>query len=163
MKRVFVTRFVYPEAIRILEPVAEVDFHNNAEALPPEELWERIAAVDAIVCQLTDRIDDTLFDAAPQLKMVANVAVGYDNIDVEAATRRSIQVTNTPGVLTETTADFTWALLMATARRIVEADTFLRQGRWKRWQVDLLCGHDVHGRTLGIVGMGRIGQVVCRF
>src|SRR6266481_2416031 len=107
-------------------------------------------------------IDDEVLAAAPTLKVVANVAVGYNNIDVAAAKRRGVIVTNTPDVLTETTADFAWALLMAAARRVVEADHFARSGQWQRWQWHLLWGADVYGKTLGVVGFGRIGRAVAR-
>jgi glyoxylate reductase len=117
---------------------------------------------DGAVSQLTDHFTAEVINALPKLRVIANVAVGFDNIDLEAATKRNVIVTNTPGVLTETTADFAFALLMAAARRIAEADRFLRAGRWREWNVDLLCGHDVYGSTLGLIGMGRIGQSVAR-
>jgi glyoxylate reductase len=115
-----------------------------------------------IVSLLTDRMDEELFARARSLRVVSNVAVGYDNVDVEAATRRGIVVTNTPGVLTEATADFAWALLMAAARRIPEADRYARSGQWTSWQPTLLLGMDVHGQTIGLVGLGRIGTAVAR-
>ena len=155
-----ITRHVYPEAAELLSRHCQVDYHDSQEGLSPEDLQARVAAVKGMVCQLTDSISAAVIAAAPELRVIANVAVGYDNIDVAVATERGILITNTPGVLTETTADFTWALMMASARRVVEADRFLREGHWKQWQIDLLCGHDVHGRTLGIVGFGRIGQAV---
>ncbi len=160
--RVFVTRPVYKAALDRLRATADVDAGTEKEGLSPKALALRIRDADALVCQLTDPIPAALLDAAPRLRVVANVAVGYDNIDVAAATRLGILVTNTPGVLTESTADFTFALLLATARRVVEADAFVRADRWRRWEIDLLCGVDVHGKTLGIVGMGRIGQAVAR-
>ena len=160
--RVLVTRHVYPAAIDVLRAHAEVDYRDRADGAEPEELAERLREADAMVCQLTDPIPAALLDRAQRLRIVANIAVGYDNIDVAAATARGILVTNTPGVLTESTADFTFALLLATARRVVEADRFVRDDRWRAWQIDLLCGTDVHGKTLGIVGMGRIGQAVAR-
>jgi len=115
-----------------------------------------------LVCLLTDTIDEEILNAAPSLKVVSNVAVGYNNIDVAACTRRGVVVTNTPGVLTETTADFTWALLLAVARRVVEGDRYVRSGQFKEWQLLFLLGTDVHGKTLGILGFGRIGQAVAR-
>ena len=122
-----------------------------------------MAGVDGLLTLLTDRVDDELLDAAgPRLRVVSNFAVGYDNIDVAACTRRGIPVGNTPGVLTETTADLAWALLMAAARRVVEGDRYVRDGRWRTWGPMLLLGNDVHGATLGIVGFGRIGQAVAR-
>ena len=155
-----ITRHVFREAAELLTRHCQVDYHDSEQGLSPEELQTRVAAAKGMVCQLTDCISAAVIAAAPELSVIANVAVGYDNIDLAAATERGILVTNTPGVLTETTADFTWALVMASARRVVEADRFLREGHWKQWQIDLLCGHDVHGRTLGIVGFGRIGQAV---
>ena len=121
-----------------------------------------LAEADGLVCLLTDTIDEPLLADATRLRIVANVAVGYDNIDVAAASRRRIVVTNTPGVLTETTADFTWALLLATARRVAEADAFTRAGKFTEWGLMLLLGGDVHGKTLGILGLGRIGRAVTR-
>ena len=111
---------------------------------------------------LNDSIDKDIMDAAPALRVISNYAAGYNNIDLQAATRRKIIVTNTPGVLTETTADLTWALILALARRIPEAEQFLRSGKWSGWAPTQLLGSDVYGKTLGIVGMGRIGQVVAR-
>lgn len=160
--RVFVTRPVYPAALERLRAHADVDAADDRAGLAPDALLARAREADALVCQLTDPIPARLLEAAPRLRVVANVAVGYDNIDVPTATRLGILVTNTPGVLTESTADFTFALLLATARRVVEADAFVRAERWQRWEVDLLCGVDVHGKTLGIIGMGRIGQAVAR-
>ncbi|HEX4642807.1 MAG TPA: D-glycerate dehydrogenase, partial [Candidatus Acidoferrales bacterium] len=128
-----------------------------------EEFLKRVAGKDALVCLLTEKIDRETLDAAgPNLKIVANVAVGYDNIDVPACTARKVAVTNTPGVLDETTADFTWTLLMAVARRLIEADHLARSGTWTRWNLDQLCGTDVWGKTLGIIGLGRIGRAVAR-
>jgi len=122
----------------------------------------RLKGKEGLICQITDTIDDEVLAAAPDLKVVSNIAVGYNNIDVTAARRRNIVVTNTPDVLTETTADFAWALLMAAARRVVEADAYTRSGQWRRWQWDLLWGLDVYGKTLGVLGFGRIGRAVAR-
>lgn len=127
-----------------------------------QELMQRLADKEGVICLLTDSIDAQVIDASPKLKVIANVAVGYDNIDVKAATRKGILVTNTPGVLTETTADLAWALLMATARRLVEADRYLRAGKWREWGLSLMLGGDIYGKTLGIVGLGRIGKAVAR-
>lgn len=160
--RVLVTRRVYPAALEILRPLADVEYVDDPAGEPTERLAERLRDKVAMVCQLTDPVPATLLDRAPHLAIVANVAVGHDNIDVAAATARGILVTNTPGVLTESTADFTFALLLATARRVVEADRFVRDGRWQRWEIDLLSGVDVHGKTLGVVGYGRIGRAVAR-
>lgn len=161
--RVFVTRHVYPAAIAILhEENCIVDYQDSHDVLDEERLVKRLQHADGVVCQLTDRLAANVIAAAPKLRVISNVAVGYDNVDVKAATARQIVVTNTPGVLTEATADLTFALLLATARRLPEAERFLRDGQWKRWDVDLLCGSDVHGRTIGIVGLGRIGRAVAR-
>ena len=156
------TRYVYPEALAILEPHADVDYHDSRDGLDSAALRARVTGVDAIVSQLTDPITPEIMDAAPRLKVIANVAVGFDNVDVGAAMERGVLVTNTPGILTEATADFTWALMLAAARRVPEADRFVRDGRWRQWEIDLLCGQDVHGKTLGIVGPGRIGRAVAR-
>ena len=115
-----------------------------------------------MICLLTERIDDELLDAAPKLRIVANVAVGYDNVDLAACTRRKIAVTNTPGVLDETTADFAWTLMMAVARRLIEGDALARSGDWRSWNLDQFCGTDIWGKTLGIIGLGRIGRAVAR-
>ncbi len=129
---------------------------------PPDELLSRAAAARGLLCLLTDTVDARLMDAAPELRVISNLAVGHDNIDVTAATERGIAVTNTPGVLTEATADFTFALLMAAARRILEGDRAVRRGEWLTWEPEFLLGHDVHGSVLGIIGMGRIGEAVAR-
>jgi len=159
---VFVTRHVFPEAIEMLRPHVRLDYHDAKDGLGAELLCRRIRGKQALLCQLTDAITADVIHAGDRLQIIANVAVGYDNVDVDAATARKILVTNTPGVLTESTADLTFALLMAVARRVPEAERFLRAKRWRQWEVDLLCGEDIHGRTLGIVGMGRIGQAVAR-
>jgi glyoxylate reductase len=160
--RVLVTRKVYPAALAILQEDCVVDYHDAYEVLPPERLHKKLQHAHGVVCQLTDRLDAAALAAAPHLRAIAQIAVGYDNIDVAAATARRIAVTNTPGVLTEATADLTFALLLATARRLPAAERFLQRGEWQRWDIDLWCGADVHGRTLGLVGFGRIGQAVAR-
>ena len=147
----------------MIRAAADVALWPEADVPPPREvLLEQVGAVDGLLCLLTDRIDAELIAAAPRLRVISNLAVGYDNIDVAAATARGILVCNTPGVLTETTADLAWALIMAAARRVVEADRYLRAGRWRSWSPQLMLGQDIHGAVLGIVGMGRIGQVVAR-
>ena len=156
------TKHVYPEGIAILERIGDIDYHDSSSGLSPERLRAAVAGKEAMVCQLTDRIDAALMDAGSNLRIIANVAVGFDNIDVPAATERGIIVTNTPGVLTDTTADFAFALLMAAACRIPEADRFLRAGRWRQWEIDLMSGRDVSGGTLGILGLGRIGLGVAQ-
>ena len=160
--KILITKHIYPEAVEYLRQRLEVEYHDSGEGYPPEQLLERLADKQGVVSQLTDRFPAALLDQLPGLRVISNVAVGYDNIDVPAATARGILVTNTPEVLTETTADFAFTLLLATARRVVEGDAFLRSGQWNQWAIDLLCGQDAHGRTLGIVGIGRIGQAVAR-
>ncbi|MDR5683617.1 MAG: glyoxylate reductase [Armatimonadota bacterium] len=159
----YVCRPLPGRALEILAEHCEVRMWERPEEPPPRDvLLAEAEAAHGIVSLLTDRMDEEVFARAPRLRVVSNVAVGYDNVDVPAATRRGIVVTNTPGVLTETTADFAWALLMAAARRVPEADRYVRSGRWTSWQPTLLLGHDVHGRTLGLVGLGRIGSAVAR-
>lgn len=160
--RVLVTRHVYPAAIAMLQEHCIVDYHDSHDVLDRDRLVRKLQHAQGLVCQLTDAITAEVIAACPSLKVIANIAVGHDNIDVAAATARGIVVTNTPGVLTEATADLTFALLLAVARRLPEAERYLRDGRWQRWDVDLLCGSDVYGRTLGLVGLGRIGQAVAR-
>lgn len=129
---------------------------------PPEAVVEQVREVEGVLCLLTDRIDGEVIAAGKRLRVISNCAVGYDNIDVAAATRRGILVCNTPGVLTETTADLAWALLMAAARRIAESDRYVRAGKWRSWSPQLMLGQDVGGATLGVIGLGRIGQAVAR-
>jgi glyoxylate reductase len=160
--RVFVTRRLPGDAVARLALDADVDQWTDELPPPYDELVRRAAHADAIICLLTDRIDAALLDAAPSLRAIANVAVGYDNIDVAAATAGRIPVGNTPGVLTETTADLAFALILACARRIVEAERFVRDDRWRTWDPGLLLGYDVHDATIGIVGYGKIGQAVAR-
>ncbi|MFO1031996.1 MAG: D-glycerate dehydrogenase [Planctomycetota bacterium] len=160
--RVLVTRHVYPAAVAILQEHCIVDYQDTYEVMDAARLAKRLQHADGVVCQLTDPLTQEVLAQAPKLKVVSQIAVGTDNIDVAAAQARGIVVTHTPGVLTEATADLTWALLLATARRLPTAERFLRSGEWRRWDVDLLCGSDVHGRTLGLVGFGRIGQAVAK-
>lgn len=161
--RVYVTRPVPGNAIPMLEAVARVEVYPGEAPVPRAALLEAVRGADALLSLLTERVDAELLDAAgPQLRIVANMAVGYDNIDLAAATTRCVPVTNTPGVLTETTADLAFALLMAAARRFSDSERFLRAGEWKYWSPTLLLGTDIHGKTLGIFGMGRIGQAVAR-
>jgi len=141
---------------------AEVDFHDVDAPLPRAELLRRLQGRQGLICVITDTVDENLLAACPELKVASNIAVGFNNIDVAAATRRGVAITNTPDVLTETTADFAWALLMATARRVVEADRYVREGRFTQWENMLLHGGDIHDKTLGIVGFGRIGRAVAR-
>ncbi|HLJ65802.1 MAG TPA: D-glycerate dehydrogenase [Chloroflexota bacterium] len=160
-RNVYVTRVIPQPGIDLLRDNASVEVNESDQPLTADQLREKASLQDALVTLLTDRIDRAVLEAGRgTLKIVANVAVGYDNIDVPAATECGVMVTNTPGVLTETTADFAWALLMATARRIPEGDRFLRAGRYHGWGIMMLLGQDVYERTLGIVGFGRIGQAV---
>lgn len=160
--KVLVTKRLYPEAIDYLRDRVEVEYADTDDILSPAELLARLAGKVGVVSQLTDKFSDEVMRALPGLKVIANVAVGFDNIDVAAAVKRKILVTNTPDVLTDTTADFAFALLMATARRVVESDRYLRAGRWDQWQIDLLVGQDIHHATLGIFGIGRIGRAVAQ-
>jgi glyoxylate reductase len=139
-----------------------VDLHEADMPLGRTELIARLNGRQGLVCLITDAIDAPLLAACPDLKVVANVAVGFNNIDVAEATKRGVVVTNTPDVLTETTADFAWTLLMAAARRVVEADRYVREGKFTQWEFMLLLGGDIHGKTLGIIGFGRIGRAMAR-
>jgi glyoxylate reductase len=161
-KSLLVSNVLPKEALDLIPKGTTVDYNSGDTTLPKAEFLARLRGKDGLICHIISTIDDEVLAAAPTLKVVANVAVGYNNIDVAAARRRGVVVTNTPDVLTETTADFAWALLMAAARRVVEADQFARSGQWQRWQWDLLWGADVHGKTLGILGFGRIGRAVAR-
>ncbi len=142
--------------------LCEVEFWTKPERPPREELLRRVKDKDGLVCLLTEKVNEELLQAAPKLRIAANVAVGCDNIDVAACTKRGVAATNTPGVLDETTADFAWTLLMAGARRLAEGEALARSGSWKGWDLDQLVGTDVWGKTLGIVGFGRIGRAVAR-
>lgn len=161
--RVFVTRFIPDKGLEMLREVAEVEVWPEELPPPYEDLREKVKGLDGLLTLLTDKVDAQLMEAAgPTLQVISQFAVGLDNIDIAAATERGIPVGHTPGVLTETTADFTWALLMAAARRVIEGDRYTRASRWKTWGPTLLMGPDVHGATIGIVGFGRIGQAVAR-
>ncbi len=159
---VYVTRRIPEEALQLLRRDVAVRIWDSDEVVPREVLLKEVAGAVGLLCLLTERIDEELLSHAPRLKVVANMAVGYDNLDLSALSRRRIVATNTPGVLTETTADFAFALIMAIARRVVEGDRFVREGRWKTWGPMLLLGRDVHRATIGIIGMGRIGSEVAR-
>jgi glyoxylate reductase len=162
LKSVLISGSLPEESRRLIPPDFEVDYSDSEEPLPRAELLRRLRDKDGLICHIIATVDEEALASSPRLKVVANVAVGFNNIDVAAARRRGVVVTNTPDVLTETTADFAWTLLMATARRIVEADQYARSGRWKTWKWDLLWGADIHGKTLGVVGFGRIGRAVAR-
>jgi glyoxylate reductase len=160
--KVFATHQLFDEARQILEAACEVEYWTNEERPPREEVLRRVKDKEGLVCLLTEKVNDELLRVAPKLRIAANVAVGYDNIDVDALTKRGVVATNTPGVLDETTADFAWTLMMAVARRLSEGEQLARSGNWKGWNLDQLCGADIWGKTLGLVGFGRIGRAVAR-
>ena len=160
--KVLVTRKVFEETLTLLSKHCDVESNQRDVPFTPTQLVKRLQGKGGAIALLTDIFDDRVLAQSPDLKIVCNLAVGFNNIDLKACTRRGIMVTNTPGVLDDTTADFTWCLLMATARRVVEADKFLRAGKWKGWAFTYFMGHDVHRKTLGIVGLGRIGKGVAR-
>jgi len=160
--RVFITRIIAQEALDKIAQVTEMEVWPEELPPPYEVLLEKARDAEGLVTMLSDRIDAALMDAAPGLKVVSNLAVGYDNINIAEATKRHIVVSNTPGVLTGTTADLAFTLLMAAARRVVEADNYTRKGRWKTWGPKILLGQDIHNATLGLVGLGRIGAEVAR-
>jgi glyoxylate reductase len=160
--RVFSTHELFADAREILDAACQVEYWTNSERPPREEVVRRVKDKEGLICLLTEKVNDELLRAAPKLRIAANVAVGYDNIDVDACTKRGVVATNTPGVLDETTADFAWTLLMAVARRLGEGEQLARSGNWKGWNLDQLCGTDVWGKTLGLVGFGRIGRAVAR-
>jgi glyoxylate reductase len=162
LPRVYLTRQLPPGAMEALRAGCDLIGNTEERDLSQAELIAAIGDADGLLCLLTNRIDAEVLDAAPRLKVVSNYAVGFNNVDVQAATARGIPVCNTPEVLTETTADFAWALLMAAARRVVEGDRYVREGRFTTWEPLLLLGGDIHGKTLGIVGAGRIGMAVAR-
>lgn len=160
---VFITRKIPGDAVKNLETLAAVETWPEEMPPPYEVLLKKISQIDGILTLLTDRIDANLIShAGPRLKVISQCAVGFDNIDVKAATVKGIPVGNTPGVLTETTADFTWALMMAAARRVSEGDREVHAGLWRAWGPDVLTGYDLYGATLGIIGFGRIGKAVAR-
>jgi glyoxylate reductase len=143
-----------------LESACDVDLYDGPSPMAADELKRRLAGKRALICVLTDRVDAALLDAAPDLAIVANIAVGYDNIDAPAAKSRGVVVTNTPDVLTEATAELTWGLILAAARRIAEGDRLVRRGEWKGWALDFMLGMELRGKQLGIIGRGRIGRAV---
>src|SRR5947207_3444729 len=160
MARVLVTRKIPSSVLGLLEAEHTADLYTGDTAIPRDELLRRVRDKDALICMLSDKIDGELMDAAPGLKIVADVAVGYDNIDVPAARRRNIICTNTPDVLTEATAELTWALILGIARRVTEGDRLIRSGGWNRWGLDFMLGMELRGKQLGIIGRGRIGRAV---
>ena len=159
---ILVARAVFPEVIERLRQHFDVEDNQEDRVYTSEELASRLQGKDGMFSTLSERVDQALLASCPRLKAVCNMAVGYNNIDVDAASRAGVIVTNTPDVLNETTADFGWALLMAAARRITEAEQWLRAGKWQKWRYDSFVGADLHGATLGIIGMGRIGQAIAR-
>lgn len=160
--KIFVTRKIAPEALDIIAEAGEMELWEDELPPPRDVLIKKVKGIDGLISLLTDKVNAELMDAAPRLRVISNMAVGYDNVDVPAATSRGIVVGNTPGVLTETTADFTFSLLLAAARRIVESDNYTRKGNWKTWGPMTLLGQDVHHATLGIVGFGRIGMEMAK-
>lgn len=160
--KILVTREVFDETLAYLAQHCEVEANQQDMAFSPDALAQRLAGKEGVVCCLTDRIDATLLESCPRLKVVANIAVGYNNIDLAACTARGIMATNTPGVLDDSTADLAWALMLATARRITEVESCIRAGQWTGWRLKQWLGVDVHHATLGIIGMGRIGQAIAK-
>jgi glyoxylate reductase len=160
LANVLLTRRIPSSVLSLLEAEHTVDLYTGDAAIPRDELIRRVANKDALICVLTDRIDGEVLDAAPALKIVANIAVGYDNLDVPAARQRGVIVTNTPDVLTEATAELTWALILGIARRVTEGDRLIRSGGWNRWGLDFMLGMELRGKQLGIIGRGRIGRAV---
>ena len=160
--KVLVTRKIFDESLATVAKHCDVESNQRDIPFTPKQLLQKLKGKDGLICLLTDVISDEVLAKNPQLRIVSNVAVGYNNIDVKAATRRRVMVTNTPGVLDDTTADFTWCLILATARGLIEADRTFRSGKWKGWGVMQFLGRDVHRKTLGICGLGRIGKGVAR-
>ena len=162
-KRILITREVFDEVLALLAVHFEIDANQADAVLSAEELANRLADKDGAMIALTERIDGELLSRCPRLQAVCNIAVGYNNIDLAACSAHGVMATNTPGVLDDTTADFTWTLILAAARRLTEAERYLRDGKWEKWKLKQLLGLDIHQATLGIIGMGRIGQAVaCR-
>ena len=160
--KILVTRRVPRECLELLTPHFAIEHFDKGVAMPRPALLKAVKDKEGLLCLLTDKVNDELLKKAPKLKAVSTYSVGYDHIDVPACAARGVAVTNTPGVLTESTADFTWALLMAAARRVVEGDYDMRGGKYKGWDPLMLLGTDVFGKTLGVVGFGRIGQAVAK-
>jgi len=159
---ILVARAIFPEVVERLRQHFDVEDNPDDNIYSAAELADRLKDKDGLFATMSERVTPELLAACPRLKAICNMAVGYNNIDVDAATRAGVIVTNTPDVLNETTADFGWALLMAAARRITEAEHWLRAGQWRKWTYDCFVGADLHGSTLGIMGMGRIGQAIAR-
>ncbi len=162
MKKVFLTRKIPKDPLEELQKICDLEFNKLDRNLTQDEIIKQAKDCDVLFCLLSDKIDKRVIDALPNLKGIVNYAVGYNNIDIEYATEKNIAVTNTPGVLTETTADLAWALIFSIARRVVEADKFTRSGKFVGWAPELLLGGDIFGKTLGIIGAGRIGKAVAK-
>jgi glyoxylate reductase len=160
--KVLISQKIFDEAVAVVKENFEVEENKTDTPLPTNVLIQKLQDKVGAIILLTDQIDDNVLSQCHDLKIICNVAVGYNNINIEACTRRRIMVTNTPGILDDTTADFTWTLLLATARRVVEADQYLRSLKWKRWGLMDFLGYDIHHKVLGICGLGRIGQRVAR-
>ncbi len=159
---VLVTRSIPENGLEKLREKHDVEVNDESRFMKKEEMIEKVQGKDALLCLLTDEIDQDIIEAGEELKVISNYAVGYDNIDVDAATERGIAVTNTPGVLTDATADLAWALMMATARNLAKGDRFVRQDKFEGWDPTLMLGHEIYDKTLGIIGMGNIGSAVAR-
>ena len=162
MEKIFVARAIFPDVLERLAHHFEVEANQEDRIYPEAELAQKLNGKAAVLTTASETMSAAVIKANPQIKAICNMAVGYNNIDLDAATAAGVMVTNTPDVLNETTADFGWALLMATARRITESEHWLRAGQWQQWRYDAFLGADVHGTTLGIIGMGRIGQAIAR-
>jgi glyoxylate reductase len=160
--KVLATRPLFPAARVILDATCDVEYFSSGETVARQDLLRRVKDKEGLVCLLTDAVNEELLRNAPKLRIASNVAVGFDNIDLAACTRRGVVATNTPGVLDETTADFAWTLMMAVARRLGEGEALARSGKWTGWDLDQLVGIDVWGKTLGVVGFGRIGRAMAR-
>jgi glyoxylate reductase len=160
--KVYCTHPLFEEARTLLDANCDAEYWASAERPLREDVLRRVRDKEGLICLLTEKVNEELLRAAPKLRVAANVAVGYDNIDVDACSKRGVVATNTPGVLDETTADFAWTLLLAVARRLGEGEALARSGNWKGWNLDQLCGADIWGKTLGVVGFGRIGRAVAR-
>jgi len=157
---VLLTRRIPSDVLARLESACNVDLYDGAAAIPREELLARVAGKQAMLCLLTDTVDRQILAAGPDLRIVANIAVGYDNVDVAAARERGVVVTNTPDVLTEATAELAWALILAVTRRVAEGDRLVRRGGWRGWALDFMLGTELRGKQLGVIGLGRIGAAV---
>jgi gluconate 2-dehydrogenase len=162
MEKIFVARAIFPDVLERLAQHFDVEANQEDRIYPEAELAQKLKGKTAVLTTASEAMSEAVIKANPQIKAICNMAVGYNNIDLDAATAAGIMVTNTPEVLNETTADFGWALLMATARRVTESEHWLRTGQWQKWRYDAFLGADVHGATLGIIGMGRIGQAIAR-